>query len=89
MTGLTEGLHGIHIHTDGDVSTGCSAAGGHYNPKGVDHGARTAKVRHVGDFGNIYAGADGKAEMSFTDSYIMLYGDDSNIMNRGCMIHGG
>ena len=35
------------------MSDGCKAAGGHYNPHQVDHGARNAQSRHAGDFGNI------------------------------------
>ncbi len=34
-------LHGIHIHEYGDLSNGCSSAGGHYNPLMVNHGAPT------------------------------------------------
>lgn len=93
MTGLSEGLHGFHIHTDGDVSGSCTDAGGHYNPFGLDHGARTAEVRHVGCLGNIYADADGNAEISFTDPLVMLYGaddgTDGNIMARSCVVHAG
>ncbi len=30
--GLSKGLHGFHIHENGDLSDGCKAAGPHYNP---------------------------------------------------------
>ena len=40
ISGLTEGLHGFHIHEFGDLSDGCDSAGGHYNP----HGDRKAHV---------------------------------------------
>ena len=30
--GLTSGLHGFHIHMNGDTADGCKAAGGHFNP---------------------------------------------------------
>ncbi|RXM30869.1 Extracellular superoxide dismutase [Cu-Zn] [Acipenser ruthenus] len=36
----------IHIHEFGDLSDGCDAAGGHFNPFKVNH------PRHPGDFGN-------------------------------------
>ena len=31
--------HGIHVHTYGDLSNGCTSTGGHYNPLNTDHGA--------------------------------------------------
>ena len=40
IKGLTPGKHGFHIHTYGDLrSTDCSKCGGHWNPKGKEHGA--------------------------------------------------
>ena len=36
ISGLSPGLHGIHVHTFGDLSEGCASTGGHYNPRGVE-----------------------------------------------------
>jgi len=30
--GLTEGLHGLHVHEHGDIGNGCKNAGKHLNP---------------------------------------------------------
>ena len=38
VTGATPGLHGIHIHENGDCSDAGNAAGGHFNPDKVQHG---------------------------------------------------
>ena len=36
ITGLTpNGVHGIHVHTRGDLSEGCKSKLGHYNPTNV------------------------------------------------------
>ncbi|KAJ1367438.1 cysteine desulfurase Selenocysteine lyase [Parelaphostrongylus tenuis] len=56
MHGLQPGLHGMHVHAIGNLGNGCLAAGDHYNPFNMNHGAPTARVRHVGDLGNIVAG---------------------------------
>jgi hypothetical protein len=45
VSGLSEGLHGFHIHEFGDTRDGCKAAGGHYNPEGMTHGGPGDTVR--------------------------------------------
>ncbi|RWS21915.1 superoxide dismutase-like [Cu-Zn] [Leptotrombidium deliense] len=88
VTGLTAGLHGFHIHEFGDLSNGCTSAGGHYNPFGKDHGAPNDTNRHVGDLGNIEAPADGKATVSITDHMLKLSGEHS-IIGRAVVVHVG
>uniref|UniRef100_A0A0K0DJZ7 Superoxide dismutase n=1 Tax=Angiostrongylus cantonensis TaxID=6313 RepID=A0A0K0DJZ7_ANGCA len=56
VSGLTPGLHGMHVHQNGNLGNGCLAAGDHYNPFNMNHGSPNARVRHVGDLGNIVAG---------------------------------
>lgn len=89
IQGLSEGEHGFHIHTYGDCSADdATSAGGHFNPKGTDHGAPGDKERHVGDLGNITANADGEATINLVDSTITLNGSHS-IIGRAVVIHGG
>ena len=53
ITGLSDGLHGFHIHEYGDLSDGCKSACSHFNPFNKKHGGLHSKERHAGDLGNI------------------------------------
>ncbi|VDN12937.1 unnamed protein product, partial [Dibothriocephalus latus] len=86
--GLTPGKHGCHVHVYGDRTDGCTSAGPHFNPTNCNHGAREDTVRHVGDLGNVTAGADGKASIDFSDNIISLSGAHS-IIGRCLVVHAG
>jgi Cu-Zn family superoxide dismutase len=87
LEGLTPGKHGFHVHEFGDCSSkDGAAAGGHFNPATLAHGAREASPRHVGDLGNLEAGADGMAHVEFTDSVLKLDGPTS-IIGHAVIIH--
>ena len=87
LTGLTPGKHGFHIHEFGDTtSADGKSAGGHFNPTGEEHGGPNADHRHAGDFGNIEAGSDGVAKVSFVDKRISFNGEKS-ILGRGLVVH--
>ncbi|KAH0950805.1 hypothetical protein HN011_007485 [Eciton burchellii] len=86
ISGLKQGLHGFHIHEFGDNTNGCISAGAHFNPLGKEHGGPNQEVRHIGDLGNVEAGADGVAKVNITDSMIQLSGEH-NIIGRSLVIH--
>ncbi|XWS42683.1 hypothetical protein CRYUN_Cryun16bG0035200 [Craigia yunnanensis] len=86
ITGLSQGLHGFHIHALGDTTNGCNSTGPHFNPLKKDHGAPSDGERHAGDLGNIIAGPDGVAEVSIKDWQIPLSGQHS-ILGRAVVVH--
>jgi len=87
LSGLTDGLHGFHVHQFGDNTNGCVSAGPHFNPDGCSHGAPTDPQgeRHAGDLGNVEA-AGGTAKISISDSMISLTGEKS-IIGRTMVVH--
>lgn len=65
--------------------TGCTSAGPHFNPLGKDHGGPDSEIRHIGDLGNIEAGADGTADVNISDKLIQLQGPN-NIIGRTLVV---
>ncbi|XP_026275925.2 superoxide dismutase [Cu-Zn]-like isoform X2 [Frankliniella occidentalis] len=86
VSGLAPGRHGFHVHEKGDVSTGCAAAGGHFNPEGKKHGGPEDSERHVGDLGNIVANEFGVATIRTEDRVISLMGPHG-IIGRAVVVH--
>lgn len=88
VEGLTPGDHGFHVHEKGDCSApDATSAGGHFNPGGHPHAAPDAAQRHVGDLGNLTAGADGKASKSFVVQGVSLGDDAASIVGKGLIVH--
>ncbi|CAD6190372.1 unnamed protein product [Caenorhabditis auriculariae] len=86
ILGLAPGQHGFHIHEKGDIGNGCLAAGAHYNPHKLTHGAPDDSNRHVGDLGNIETPPDGFTPISVSDSLASLTGPYS-IVGRSVVVH--
>ena len=63
--GLSAGKHGLHIHTAGACTPDFTAAGGHFNPAGTEHGFHATSGYHAGDLPNLEVAADGTAEAEF------------------------
>jgi superoxide dismutase, Cu-Zn family len=73
VSGLTPGLHGIHIHDKGIcIGPSFTSAGKHYNPLGKEHGLLNPKGPHAGDLPNLEVGADGKGYMNVTTRLVTL-----------------
>lgn len=88
FSGLTPGLHGIHIHEFGDCSApDGSSAGAHFNPENMKHGGPEGPAHHLGDLGNIEAGADGRASLVLTTDAITLDDGPHGVMGRSLVVH--
>ncbi|CAK9784755.1 copper zinc superoxide dismutase [Cutaneotrichosporon oleaginosum] len=93
VTGKIEGLdanakRGFHVHQFGDLSSGCTSAGAHFNPHGKNHGGPTDSERHTGDLGNVQTDGSGSANVNIQDSQISLVGPYS-ILGRSLVVHAG
>lgn len=93
LTGLTEGVHAIHLHEKADCSSpDGKSSGGHWNPTNQPHGAWGAEGGfHKGDIGNIVADAEGNASVSMsTDEWCIGCGDpNKDILGKAVIVHQG
>lgn len=92
LTGLTPGLHGFHIHQNGDCSVAMKdgekvlggAAGGHFDPEKTDkHDMPWSEKGHEGDLPALFVDNDGSALHPVFAPELEL--DD--IQGRAIMIH--
>ncbi len=101
VSGLTPGMHGLHVHEFGRCTPGVDpaenkvvpfgGAGGHFDPGGSkNHDSPTAgnKYGHGGDLPMLEVGADGTGKATFTTSKISLTGMNG-VLNRSIVIHAG
>jgi len=89
LEGLMPGeKHAFHIHEFGDCSSpDGSSAGGHYNPKGHQHGLPQSPQHHAGDLGNVQADSAGKAHYEITIGYISIMSEKNPILGRAVIVH--
>lgn len=94
LSGLTPGIHGFHIHQNGDCSAAIKdgknvlggAAGGHFDPENTGkHSVPWSEEGHEGDLPTLFVDENGKATQAFFAPEIEL--DD--IKGRAIMIHAG
>lgn len=80
FTGLTPGLHGLHIDQNGDCAVTLEAdADTHLNPEGKKHGSPDSVESHLGDLGNIVADEIGRAQYDRVDNVLTFSGPNSVI----------
>ena len=90
LSGLTPGVHAIHIHEKADCSAAdASSAGGHWNPTFKKHGRWGDVECHKGDIGNFPAEVDGNGTITMsTDQWCIGCGDPTkDILGKGLIVH--
>ena len=72
-SGLTPGLHGVHLHAVGKCDPDFTAAGGHFDPGPASNTDPDANHPfHMGDIPNLEAGADGKGTLKAVTTRVSL-----------------
>ena len=91
ISGLSEGLHAIHLHEKADCSSDDgTSSGGHWNPSAQPHGKwGAAEGFHKGDIGNFEVNAEGNGSITFsTDQWCIGCGDDTkDILGKAIIVH--
>ena len=72
LTNLKPGLHGFHIHGNGNLQEGCKSCCLHFNPLNKEHGGPDDEEKHLSDFGNIEADKKGNCKMVIRDKHLSL-----------------
>jgi Cu-Zn family superoxide dismutase len=93
VTGMSPGLHAIHVHAVGRCEAPAfTSAGGHFNPAQKKHGLKSPEGPHAGDMPNMYVGKDGSGRFEvLTDQFTLGAGDRSVFDSDGSalVIHAG
>jgi Cu-Zn family superoxide dismutase len=93
LKGLTPGLHGFHVHEngqcgpaekDGKMVPGL-AAGGHFDPSGSGRHLGPYADGHLGDLPPLYADSSGMATLPVLAPRLKV----ADITSRSLMIHAG
>lgn len=82
------GVHGFHVHDKGDCGDNGNAAGGHFNPTAMIHGAPDAVSHHAGDFGNVTADANGRVQTTFTTHSVTVAPGATSVIGHAVILHG-
>jgi Cu-Zn family superoxide dismutase len=93
ISGLTPGVHAVHIHEKADCSSpDGKSTGGHWNPTMSKHGKwGDTGGFHKGDIGNLTADENGDGRISMkTDEWCIGCDDENkNILGKAIIVHQG
>lgn len=87
LTGVPPGTHGFHVHENGQCGNDGSAAGSHFNPLSMPHGAPSDASHHAGDFGNVTADANREVHTTITTRSIRVSPGTTSVLGRALILH--
>jgi Cu-Zn family superoxide dismutase len=88
ITGLApNSTHGFHLHDKGDCGDNGNAAGGHFNPSAMPHGAPDAASHHAGDFGNVTADDKGEVHVHVTSHMLTVTAGPNSVVGHAVILH--
>lgn len=92
ITGLAPGsAHALHLHTRGDCTApNGGSPGGHFNPRGGEHGDPVGLVHHAGDMANQIADAQGRIELDTTIARLSVDSQlNDDVLGRSLVLRAG
>lgn len=93
LKGLPPGIHGFHIHETGKCVPDFTAAGGHHDPEGREHGVLRRGGLHAGDMPNIHVPASGELTVELVNDRVTLDPDGPGTLRdadgSAIVIHAG
>jgi len=88
ITGLApNSIHGFHLHDKGDCADNGNAAGGHFNPTNMPHGAPDSQSHHAGDFGNVTADDKGEVHTTVTSHMLTVDAGPNSVVGHAVIVH--
>ena len=90
LRNVPPGEHGFHIHEGESCADEGKAAGGHFNPRQVEHGFLPEDGldnAHAGDTGNVEAAEDGTVNWSLEVPELTLAPGELSVANRAVILH--
>jgi Cu-Zn family superoxide dismutase len=87
LTGVPPGVHGFHVHENGDCGNNGQAAGGHFNPMNMPHAAPDAASHHAGDFGNVTADEKGEVHARFNTHSLSVGAGSNSSVGHAVILH--
>ncbi len=82
VKGLPPGEKGVHLHAVGRCEPPAfTSAGGHFNPRGRQHGLQNPQGPHAGDLPNIVIGPDGAGRLEALNDRVTLGEGDASLFD--------